>query len=197
MKQTIRILSTTTLLATTLLVSGCKKKETTSSTGSATPPAGSAAPAPAADAPAAPAADTTTVVKADALAAIKFPVPKGAPADGEWKDQESTKDGERHGYYGKGQDYFLMAQILDCNLPRMKEDEKKPAGERNADAGYCLGKFEGKLKDYPMSTEFSGVRTVKVGHLSVSVNSGPAGKYTEADLEEYLGGLDLAALAKL
>jgi hypothetical protein len=81
----------------------------------------------------------------------------------------------------------------------MLEDAKKPVGERQGDASYCLDPFETKFKDYPMRADGDTSRTVKLGHLILSVNrtSNSSDTIKGPDLEEFLGKIDLAALAKL
>jgi hypothetical protein len=59
--------------------------------------------------------------------------------------------------------------------------------------------MKAKLKDYPMDDQYDAVRAVKVGHLVVvaSIGAKSSGTLKAADLEAFLGSLDLAALAKL
>ena len=185
------------LLATALLLGACKKKKQEDAPAPGSASAAVTPPPPAPDAAAAPAPETAKVLDVAALDAIKLPVPKGAPEDGEWKAQESTKEGSRLAYYGKDKDYYAFVTILDCNLPRMKEDAAKPPAERKGDAGYCLDAFEGKLKDYPMRASGDSSRTVKVGHVVVGISNGPKGTMKGPDLEEFLTKIDLDALAKM
>ena len=184
-------------MASTLLLCGCKKKQDDapaqgSGSAAVTPP-----PAPPDAAAAVPPPETATVASVEALDAIKLPTPKGAPDSGEWKAQESTKEGSRVAYFGKGSDYYAFVTILDCNLPRMKEDANKPVAERKGDAGDCLDPFEAKLQEYPMRAASDSSRSVRVGHLVVSVSNGPKGTLKGPDLEEFLSKIDLAALAKM
>ena len=186
----IRRFSVPAVLAAALLVPGCKKTEKAPDT------VGSAAPTPP---PAAPPPPSTSVVPVATLDAIALPAPKGATATWKWLPQESTKDGNRLAYFGEGTNSWIQVQVLDCNLPRMKEDAAKPAGKRNGDAAYCLDTMDGKLGAYPLYNKYGSVRAVRVGHLAVIAAVGGAGSATlkDADLEAYLGSLDLAALAKL
>jgi hypothetical protein len=192
--------------------SGCKKADKapgTESSGSAgsggsvakdppaaTPPAGSATPPPASTPPAA--GGGTGVVPSGTLEAIKLPPPKGAPANGMWSSATAGGDGDRATNYMVGEDLWVSLRFLDCNLPMVKEAASKPPTERG-DFAFCYDAANGKLKDFPMYSPADSVRVVKAGHLVIITGIGVAaeGKLKAADLEDFLGSLDLAALAKL
>ncbi len=202
------------LLATSLLFSGCKKADKTpsgaASGGSAaslpkeapvaqTPPAN---PPPAAEPPAVtpPAADEAkagggAVVSADALEAIHLPKPKKLPENGNWLTPNPATPGNRLVNYSDGKSYWLTVHFADCNAPEAKN---LPEGRRG-EYKYCYEQPTGKVKDYASYCTGNEVRAVKAGHLMVNAMRGaqaPEG-YGGADLEEFLGSVDLAALAKL
>jgi hypothetical protein len=208
--------SVSVLLVTSLLMSGCKKTdkapaaEPAASGGSAgsaapgTPPSGPPAPPtpkaePAAQTPPAPAAaNSTSVVPAATLAALELPKPAGAPAKGMWSQATPIVDGDRFENYLEGSNLWMSVHFLDCNTPVVKASAKLSAADRGV-FSFCFDQPTGKLKDYPMFSPSDEVRAVKVGHVVVIAGIGLAGddKLKAADLEAFLGSLDLASLAKL
>jgi len=200
--------SASVLFAGSLLVSGCKKPEKAPATdpaGSAAPAgspatAGSAAPTPPTPAAATPpaAGGNTAVVPSATLEALTLPAPKGAPAKGIWSSATAGGDGDRATNFMDGNDLWVSVRFLDCNLPMVKDAATKPAAERG-DFAFCFDKPTGMLKDYPLFSPSDSLRVVKVGHLVIIVGLGVVseGKITAADLEAFIGSLDLAAIAKL
>lgn len=186
------------LLLVTLAAFGCNKTASTPSAGSGSAGSGSAV---SDDDGPPPPASTTTVLTVAQLDAIALPAPKGAPASGKWVAQESTKEGDRLAYFADGKDAYFNIQIVDCNLPRMKEDAGKPADKRWADAPYCLDATTHKLKRYyPVLDSYTWVRAVRAGHLAIVLSFGSkieTAARKDADLEAYLTGLDLRALARM
>jgi hypothetical protein len=192
------------LMGTLFLVSGCKKtdKAPAAEPAGSAAAAGSAAPAtppPAAQTPPAPpAAGNTSVVPANTLEAINLPPPKGAPAKGIWSAAAASDDGDRSTNFVDGSDVWVGVRFLDCNLPAAKDAANKPEADRG-DFKYCLGTPTGKIKDYALFAPHDTRRVVKVGHLIVIADLGVTGetKLKAADLEAFLGSMDLAAIAKL
>ena len=198
------------LLATSVFMSGCKKTdkapaaEPAASGGSAasgtqtpappaaqTPPVPQTAPTP----PTPQAAGNTGIVPSATLEAIALPAPRGAPAKGMWSAATAGDDGERMANFVDGNDYWVSVELLDCNLPRVKDSAGKPGGEYT----FCFDKASATLKGYPLFKTSDSQRVVKVGHLAILASLGVAGeaKLTAADLEAFLESLDLASLAKL
>jgi len=132
------------------------------------------------------------------LEAIKLPVPKGAPEKGMWSSATAGGDGDRSTNFMDGNDLWVSVRFVDCNLPAVKAVASKPAAERG-DFTFCFDKPTGKLKDYELFSPSDSLRVVKVGHLIIIVGTGVVseGKITGADLETFIGSLDLPALAKL
>jgi hypothetical protein len=197
------------LFAAALLVSGCNKKDKAPAPEPATP-AAPAAPAPAAPAPPAPAptppapaaaADSGSVISSATLAGITLPVPKGAPASGMWSQAPEGGEGDRLVNFVAGSDYWVTVRLLDCRIPAVKEVASKSADQRG-EFNYCFEPPNSKLKDYPLFTPKDpndSIRVVKAGHLTIIASLGATGetKLKPADVEAFLGSLDLAALAKL
>jgi hypothetical protein len=202
------------LLATSLLTSGCKKAEKAAPAepaGSAaiatppketpvakTPPADQAAPAGAQVPAPPPGGGADGVVPAATLEAIQLPKPKKAPEKGIWSAAIAAHDGDRLVNYIDGDALWISVHFVDCNLPAAKEAASKPVNQRGAFT-FCHETPAGKIKDYPLYGTNDMARGVKAGHLmivaSIGVSADPS--YTTADLEAFLGSLDLAALAKL
>jgi hypothetical protein len=207
------------LLAASLLASGCKKTDkapptapagsaATGASGSAgsvatppkeapvaqTPPATQEAQVPAPP----PGSGPDGVVKAATLEAIQLPKPKKLPAKGNWSAAIAARDGDRLINYVDGDMLWISVHFVDCNLPAAKEAASKPANQRGVFA-FCHENPVGKIKDYPLYGTSDMARGVKAGHLLLLAGIGASAdpSYTTADLEEFLGSLDLAALAKL
>lgn len=166
-----------------------------------TPPAEKAPPtAPDTQAPAPPpgSGDASGVVPAATLEAIQLPKPKKAPEKGIWSAAIAAHDGDRLVNYIDGDALWISVHFVDCNLPAAKEVASKPVNQRGAFT-FCHENPAGKIKDYPLYGTNDTARGVKAGHLmivaSIGVSADPS--YTTADLEAFLGSLDLAALAKL
>ena len=192
------------LLAAALL-SGCSKKDkdatapsdsasasaspktptTAAATGSATPSTGSGGPA-----------------KLSELVKINFPTPPPkAPAGGRWKEVgEVESDGDRQVIYAVGDaNYWYMVNVMDCRHPKAKEVEAKTPKERGQ-WQWCFAKPDGKIKDHPRLTDPNSLgHGVKVGNIVVLASPYPQvqDKVGDADVDAFLGSLDLAAIAKL
>lgn len=205
------------LLAAALLATGCKKKEAAPAPeptkGSAaavpvtpppaaTPDAAVAPVAPAGSAAAAAPAGSTAVATVSQLTdiAIDLPAFKGAPAGSHWSAAPAPSgeiNGDLFKNYMNKDDYWMSIRLLDCNAPFVKAFATKPATERG-DLTPCFEAATGKLKDFPLYSPNDTRRVVKAGHLAVIVTLGPAAKALKpADLEAFLGDVDLAAIAKL
>jgi hypothetical protein len=131
-----------------------------------------------------------------------MPVPKGAPAGGTWRDLRPIEDGKASVYYVDNDDNgYVRVDFLDCRLPDVQALRNKPAKDQ---AGYddCFRKPTKTLKGYPMVLPDDPdvrYRTLVVNHVYVS-----AGvflpfepKFKAADVEEFLGTLDLDTLARM
>ena len=198
------------------LLAGCSKKDKdkappadpgsgTAMTNTPPPPpppadaasAGSGSAAPAAGDVALPTGDP---IKLKDLAAIVLPKPAGAPASGNWKDiGDNESDGYRQVNYVDKEDYWYSVDFLDCRAKVVKDVAAKNPDERGA-LKWCFMQPNEKLKDFPMiKPEKGSVRAVKAGNVFVVVSLGMKGKETlkAADVETYLGALDLAAISKL
>jgi hypothetical protein len=176
--------------------------------------AGCAEPAgtPAADNPPSSAAPTSapagngggSLVKGSDLAeyTISMPAPKGAPAGGTWRDIVPGDDGRVSVHYVDNNDTgYVRVDFLDCRLPAVQAVKDKAAKDR-AGFDHCFRKPTKTLKGYPMilpdDPDFA-YRTLVVNHVhvSVSVDRPFDEKFKAADVEEFLGTLDLDALARL
>jgi hypothetical protein len=137
-------------------------------------------------------------VPAATLEAIQLPRPPKLPPKGIWSAAIAAHDGDRLVNYIDGDALFISVQFADCNLPVAKEAASKPVNQRGSFT-FCHENPTGKIKDFPLFGTNDTVRGVKAGHLlivaSIGVSADPS--YTTADLEAFLGSLDLAALAKL
>lgn len=138
------------------------------------------------------------VISAATLESIQLPKPKKAPEKFIWSTPVPARDGTRLVNYTDGKDIWLTVNFADCNSPTAKSVADKPANQRGQ-YGFCYEKPVGKIKDFPSYGTDDMVRGVKAGHLVIAASIGTAApqSYTTADVEEFLGSLDLAALAKL
>jgi hypothetical protein len=132
---------------------------------------------------------------------ITMPVPKGAPAGGTWRDIIPGEDGRARVYYvDKNDTGYVGVDFIDCRLPSVQEVKDKP-GEQG-DFALCFKKPTKTLKGYPMilpdDPDFA-FRTLVVNHVYVLVSVfRPFNEmFKAADVEEFLGTLDLDTLAKL
>jgi hypothetical protein len=201
-------LSAPVLFAMAVLVSGCKKKDTAPAPEPAGSGSAAAAPAtpppPPATPPPAPPAAAGPPVSGEALAGIQLPKPKGVPDKAMWSQADTPTggpDGDRLMNLIEGDNYWMSVRFLDCSLPAVKEAEGKAETERGAFA-YCFAAPTGKIKDLPLiapKDASSTARAVKAGRLVIIAGIGVAGedKLKAADVEAFLGSLDLAAIAKL
>jgi hypothetical protein len=81
--------------------------------------------------------------------------------------------------------------LTDCNLPKAKD-----GGE---EFKLCTAAPTGKIKNYPLYAPSDIARAVKAGHVIVMVTATGThmDKIKGPELEEFLGSMDLAAIAKL
>jgi hypothetical protein len=175
-------------------------------------PAGQPTGTPAVNSPPSPAASTSvragnggaSLVKGSDLAeyTIWMPVPKGAPAGGTWRDVMPGEDGRVSVYYVDNNDNgYVRVDFLDCRLPAVQAVKDKAAKDQ-AGFDHCFRKPTKTLKGYPMilpdDPDFA-YRTLVVNHVyvSVSVYLPFDEKFKAADVEEFLGTLDLDTLARL
>jgi pyruvate/2-oxoglutarate dehydrogenase complex dihydrolipoamide acyltransferase (E2) component len=179
---------------------GCdEKKAPPPAAVSPTPAPAPAAPPPAAAAPAAAAAGAVaTLAQIDA---VKLPAPPKAPASGAWQTVGAMSgDGDKMANFVDGDKYLLSVRIMDCRSPKFAAYAAKPAAEQG-DMAACFQPGDAKLKTYDMRKVRDGMRTVKAGNIALILNLGAdpsaAKLWITADLETYLGSLDLDALAKL
>jgi hypothetical protein len=171
-----------------------------------TPPAGSGSAGSGSAAPAAGSGDTALPTGAPAklseLVKINLPVPPPkAPAGGIWKEVgEVESDGDRQANYTAADNaIWYTLNIQDCRHPKAKEVAAKPAGDRGM-WQWCFAKPDGKIKDYPRLTdENSLAHGVRVGNIVVIAGPHPTvkDKVGDAEVDEFLGSLDLAMIAKL
>jgi len=209
------------LMAAALLVSGCSKKDKDKAP-APEPGSGSAQPVPTPPPPPPPAAPDAAVAATGSgsgsgsgsatapaiaagdpiglakLAAIALVVPGGAPAGGAWHDAQGAVDGNRLVNFVDGKDYWYTVQFIDCRAKVAKDAAKDPADDRGVFT-YCYDAPTGKFKDYPMFAPNEFQRAVKVGNVTVvaSIAMNGRAKLKGADLETFLGTLDLAGIAKL
>lgn len=179
-----------------LAIAGCG--EPTGTPAANTPP-----PAPAStSAPAGNGGDS--VVKGVELAeyTISMPVPKGAPADGTWRDIRAIEDGRADVYYvDKTDSGYVRVIFLDCRLPDVQAvKDKAPKDQEGFDD--CFRKPTKTVKGYPMILPDSpdvAYRTLVVNHVyvSVSVYRPFDETFKAADVEEFLATLDLDTLARM
>lgn len=187
------------LLAAALLGSGCGKKDNDKAPapepGSGTAVPTLPTPASAGSSAALPTGDPIALAK---LTAIILPSPpNGAPASGNWKDAMDN-DGRRLVNFVHGNDYWYAVDFIDCRMPMVKEYAAKAPTDRGVFA-YCFDAPTGKFKDYPMFAPKETQRVLKVGKLTVIASLAMAGqaKLKAANLDAFLGAMDLAAIAKL
>jgi len=142
------------------------------------------------------------VIPALALVKVDLPPFKGgtekATDKAIWSSAEAETDGNRLTNFIEGDKMWVGVQFLDCNLPSLKEYATKPEADRGIFQA-CFNKPTGKIKDFPMFASGENMRTVYLGHLTLTVIAAAPqqGKIKGADLEEWLNSVDLAALAKL
>jgi hypothetical protein len=131
---------------------------------------------------------------------ISMPVPKGAPPGGTWSDVTPGEDGHVRVFYldknGKG---YVSVGLLDCRMAAVR------AAKGTADQAMypeCFTKPTRTLKGYPLilpdDPKFA-YRSLVVNHVTVSVGVGQGFEdmFKAADVEEFIGTLDLDTLAKL
>ena len=172
------------------------------------PPAGSGSAAPAGSgSAAAPAGDTaapsgTPAKLADMLKLTLPSPPPKAPAGGNWVSAgEVETDGYRQGMYvAADKTNWYSYMVIDCRLQKVKDDGAKKPGDRGPEALWCLKKADGKIKDNDRLTDPDSLsHGVRAGNLVVVVGPTPnvKDKVNDADVDAFLGSLDLAAIAKL
>jgi hypothetical protein len=132
---------------------------------------------------------------------ISMPPPKGAPADGTWRDVVPGKDGDVRVYYVDKKDKgYVGVEFLDCRLPEaqgVKDAKDKGSYE------LCFKKPAKTLKGYPLLLPDQdgavAFRALVVNHVTIIASTflGFEKQFTPADIEEYLGSLDLDTLAKM
>ncbi len=212
-------LSTSFLLAAALLAPGCKKadKAPAPSPGSAASPTPAASPkeAPVAvtpppsdpaatpptteeQVPASAGGSATGVVKASVLEKLNVPKPKKLPDKSIWSSAKAVQDGDRLINYVDGDKQYMTLHFLDCNLPIVKSMESKAPADRGEYA-FCYDHEVDKVKGFSLFGKGDEIRAVKAGHLMIIATIGVAAdpSYGIPDLVEFLGSLDLPALAKL
>jgi hypothetical protein len=128
------------------------------------------------------------------------PPPK-APAGGEWKEVgEVESDGDRQANYtAADKAIWYSLNILDCRHPKAKEVAAKAAGDRGM-WQWCFAKPDGKIKDYARLTDDNSLaHGVRAGNIVVVAGPSPTvkDKVGDAEVDQFLGSLDLAAIAKL
>jgi hypothetical protein len=76
--------------------------------------------------------------------------------------------------------------------------DDKTAAEQG-ELAQCYAKGPDKLKGFPLAKVNDGFHAVYAGNVVVTSGVGALvrGKVTEADIDAFLGSLDLAAIAKL
>jgi len=180
-------------LMVAVLLAGCSKTDKDKAAPAA-PASGAAASTPTSALP------TGAPIKLKDLAAIALPKPAGAPASGNWKDiGDNESDGYRQVNYVDKENYWYSVDLLDCRAKVVKDALAMKPEDRGA-LKWCFLQPNDKLKDYPMiKPEKGSVRAVKAGNVIVVGSLGMTGMETlkAADVEKYIGALDLAAIAKL
>jgi hypothetical protein len=160
-----------------------------------------ASPAPPVSPPAA--ADNGSLVKLSDLVeyTISMPAPKGAPPGGIWSEAMAGEDGREYVNYldknGKG---YVSVDFIDCRMPAVQAVKDKP-GEQGEFAE-CFKKPTRTLKGYPMilpDDPTFAYRALVVNHVLVGVGVSQSfeNMFKAADVEEFIGILDLDTLAKL
>ena len=192
------------------LLAGCSKKDTGKAPPAENTPPPPPPPADAASAgsgSAAPAAGDTslptgTPAKLSEMVKINLPKPPPkAPAGGEWMEVgEVESDGDRQANYtAADKAIWYSLNILDCRHPKAKEVAAKSPDDRGL-WQWCFAKADGKIKDYARLTDENRLaHGVRAGNIVVVAgpHSTVKDKVHDADVDELLGSLDLAMIAKL
>ncbi len=163
-----------TLIALALVLTACDKK-----------PTAEAAPTP---------EKKPGIVTLAQLQTIKLPTSPGFTAKGTWASAFANEDGDRMEVWKEGSAFGISIHFIDCRLPKVQEVKDKHVLTQAAFAG-CFQPSDAKLGKYEMRKVSGGERTLRAGNVLIRINKQE--KETAADLEAYLGKLDLDAIARM
>jgi hypothetical protein len=131
------------------------------------------------------------------LVAIKLPPPPKTAATGGWQPAFANEDGDRQEVWKDGSKFGLSVRLMDCRSKKAAEVKGQPEISQGAHAA-CHQPGKDQLKGYALRKPKDTERTLLVGNIAVRATMDSDSKeLTPAEIEEYLGKLDLSALGKL
>ena len=129
------------------------------------------------------------------LQAIKLPLPPRATAKGEWRSAFANEDGDRLEVWKEGDNRFgISIRFIDCRAKKVVEVKDQPELSQ-ADYAGCHRPGKDRLGKYELRKPRDGERTLRAGSILIRVTAQT--DETPAELEQYLGKLDLDAIARL